>query len=119
MLFLAANSRSVAQERLDDAGDTEARVNVNGPDLVYEALAVDGSEKFALDVAGFVESVLVRWLDFDMKGESSPGCGQGCDDHERERWPERIRWTQYQCRTVGCRLSWIWLSEVDQPEIID
>ncbi len=92
---VARNSESVAQECLEDAGDTEAGVNVDGPDLVYQALSVDRSKQLALDVAGFVESILARWLHFDMKGESPPGCGQGCDDHEWERWSERIRWAYY------------------------
>ena len=91
---LTRNAGSVAQERLDHAGDTETRVNVDGADLAYQALPVDRSEQFALEVAGFVESVHVRRLYFDMEGETSPGCGQGRDDHEWESWPERIRWAQ-------------------------
>lgn len=92
LLLSACNPGSVAQERLDDAGDMEAGLHVDGTELMYQAFSVDRSQQLALDVAGFVESILTSRLQFDMERESSPGCRQGCHDHEGERRSERIRW---------------------------
>lgn len=92
---LSASSRSVAEECFDDAGDTDAGICVDGTEPVHQALPVDRPEQLALDVVGFVESVLVGRLQFDMERESSPGCRQGCDDHEREGRSERIWRAQY------------------------
>ena len=86
---------SVAQECLDDAGDTDAGVNVDGAELMDQPPSVDGSEKLALDVAGLVEAILAGWLQFDMERESSSGRRQRSDDHEREPRAERIRWAKY------------------------
>ena len=64
----------VVQECPDDAGDTEADVDVDGSELMYQALSVDRSEQLALDVAGFVEPILAGRLNFDMERKSSSGC---------------------------------------------
>ncbi len=81
---------SVVQEGLDDTGDREADVWVDGSESMYESSSVDRSEQLALDVADFVEAGFVGRLHFDVKREPALSCRQWRHDDERECRPERI-----------------------------